>query len=361
MRIGIPREIKNHEYRVALTPEGVRELVAAGHEVRVERDAGAAVGFSSAAYRAAGARIADSPMAAWNADLVVKVKEPQAAELERMREGSLLFCYLHLAAAPELAVALAARGVAAIAFETVRGADGSLPLLAPMSAIAGRLAPQMGAQGLQLSNGGSGLLVPGLPGVPPAHIVIIGGGVVGLHATRIAVGLGARVTLLDRDPAPLQRVEAALGARVESRLASADAIAQALKEADIVIGAAQIPGRHAPRLITLDHLKTMRPGSVLVDVAIDQGGIAESSRATSHSEPFFVESGVVHYCVPNMPGVVARTSTIALAHAILPYVLKLALRGRDALDDDPGFMAGLHIADKQIVHAGLKVEMAGTH
>lgn len=358
MRIGLPREIKNHEYRVALTPEGVRELAAAGHEVRVERGAGASVGFTDAAYRAAGARIAESALAAWNADLVVKVKEPQAAELERMRPDTLVFCYLHLAADPELAVALAARGVIAIAFETVHGSDGSLPLLAPMSAIAGRLAPQVGAQGLQRSHGGSGLLLCGLPGVPPAHVVVLGAGVVGQNATRIAVGLGARVTLLDRSVEPLARTEALYPGRVESRLASAESVASVLREADLVIGAAQIPGRHAPRLITREHLKTMRPGSVLVDVAIDQGGIAESSRPTSHSEPFYVDQHVVHYCVPNMPGVVARTSTIALAHAILPYVRRLADSGRAALDADPGFAAGVQVADRQIVHAGLKAELA---
>ncbi|MDP2056624.1 MAG: alanine dehydrogenase, partial [Thiobacillus sp.] len=298
MHIGIPKEIKNHEYRVALTPEGAHVLTQAGHTVSVETGAGAAVGFGDDAYRAAGADIV-TPAEAWAADLVVKVKEPQPTEVEALRSGQLLFCYLHLAAAPELAHKLMARGVTAIAYETVSKPGGGLPLLQPMSDIAGRLAPQMGALGLHKSHGGNGKLITGLPGVPPGHVVIIGAGVVGMSAARVAAGLGARVTLLDRQADKLAHAEALFGARVETRISSPEAIADSLAQADIVIGAAQIPGRHAPRLISREHLKQMPPGSVLVDVAIDQGGIAETSRPTTHSAPFFVAEGIVHYCVTN--------------------------------------------------------------
>jgi alanine dehydrogenase len=357
MHIGIPREIKNHEYRVALTPEGARELVLAGHAVSVETSAGMGAGFTDDAYRAAGARIAASPAEVWQAKLVVKVKEPQTLEVPYLREGQILFCYLHLAPAPVLAHSLLASGASAIAYETVSDASGGLPLLAPMSEIAGRLAPQMGALGLHTSHGGSGVLVSGMPGVPPAHIVIIGAGIVGMSAARVAVGLGARVTLLDRTAAILSRAEQTFGARIETRFSTADAIAHVLTCADIVIGAAQIPGRHAPRLISLAQLKTMRPGSVLVDVAIDQGGIAETSHPTTHSAPFFVAEGVVHYCVANMPGALARTATEALTHATLPYVQALATQGLYALDADAGLKAGLQIHAGKITHPGLAQDL----
>jgi alanine dehydrogenase len=357
MHIGIPKEIKNHEYRVALTPEGARVLAQAGHTVSVETGAGTAAGFADDAYRAAGAMIVGTPAEAYAADLVVKVKEPQPDEVKRLREGQLLFCYLHLAAAPELARELMARGVTAIAYETVSKPGGGLPLLQPMSDIAGRLAPQMGALGLHKSHGGSGKLITGLPGVPPARVLIIGAGVVGMSAARTAVGLGARVTLVDRQTDKLARAEAQFGARVETRFSSPDAIADSLEHADIVIGAAQIPGRHAPRLISLASLKRMPPGSVLVDVAIDQGGIAETSRPTTHSAPFFVAEGIVHYCVTNMPGAVARTSTKALTHATLPYVQALAAEGLAALDADAGLQAGLHVHAGKITHAGLAQDL----
>lgn len=357
MHIGIPKEIKNHEYRVALTPEGARLLTEAGHRVSVEAGAGATAGFDDDAYRAAGANVVTTPGEAYAADLLVKVKEPQPDEVRRLREGQLLFCYLHLAAAPDLANELIVRGVTAIAYETVSRVGGGLPLLQPMSDIAGRLAPQMGALGLHTSHGGSGKLITGMPGVPPARVLIIGAGAVGMSAARTAVGLGARVTLVDRQADKLARAEAQFGARVETRFSSPDTIADSLQHADIVVGAAQIPGRHAPRLISLASLKRMPPGSVLVDVAIDQGGIAETSRPTTHSHPFFVAEGIVHYCVTNMPGAVARTSTKALTHATLPYVQALAAQGLSALDADAGLKAGLHVHAGRITHAGLAQDL----
>ncbi len=357
MRIGIPREIKNHEHRVALTPEGARVLVEAGHRVSVETGAGAASGFADDVYRAAGATVVATPAEAWAAELVVKVKEPQPDELGLLREGQLLFCYLHLAAAPALARELMDRGVTAIAYETVGRPGGGLPLLQPMSDIAGRLAPQMGALGLQTPHGGSGKLITGLPGVPPGRVLVIGAGVVGMSAARTAVGLGTRVTLLDRRTDKLAHAEALFGARVETRFSSPDAIGDSLEHADVVIGAAQIPGRHAPRLISRAMLARMPQGSVLVDVAIDQGGIAETSRPTTHSAPFFVEAGIVHYCVTNMPGAVARTSTKALTHATLPYVQALAAEGLAALDADPGLAQGLHVRAGRITHAGLAQDL----
>ncbi|MGE5320975.1 MAG: alanine dehydrogenase [Hyphomicrobiaceae bacterium] len=357
MHIGIPREIKNHEYRVALSPEGARVLTQAGHSVSVETGAGAAAGFADAAYRAAGTLIVGTPAEVYAAELVVKVKEPQPGEVERLRAGQLLFCYLHLAAAPDLARKLMARGVTAIAYETVSKPNGVLPLLQPMSDIAGRLAPQMGALGLHKSHGGSGKLITGLPGVPPARVLIIGAGVVGMSAARVAVGLGARITLIDRQTDKLAHAEAQFGARVETRFSSPDAVADSLEHADIVIGAAQIPGRHAPRLISRELLGRMPPGAVLVDVAIDQGGIAETSRPTTHSNPFFVAEGIVHYCVTNMPGAVARTSTKALTHATLPYVQALAAQGLAALEGNAGLQAGLHVHAGHITHSGLAQDL----
>ncbi len=352
MLIGLPREIKNHEYRVALTPENCAELVAAGHSVRVEHDAGKAVGFGDDAYRNAGAEVVAQADAVWSAEMVVKVKEPQPAEVERLRSGQLLFCYLHLAAAPQLA-----RELMAVAYETVADGRGGLPLLAPMSVIAGRLAPQMGALALHMANGGSGILVTGMPGVPPAQIAILGAGTVGMNAARVAVGLGARVTLLDRRSEKLAPAEAEFGARIVTRFSTPAAISETLQRADIVVGAAQIPGRHAPRLISREQLKTMRHGSALVDVSIDQGGIAETSRPTTHSQPFFVEEGIVHYCVTNMPGAVARTATLALTHATLPYVQALANEGLAALAADAGLKSGLQVHAGRITHAGLAQDL----
>ena len=359
MNVGVPKEIKDHEYRVALTPEGASLLVAAGHRVVIEHDAGRAVGLEDAAYRAAGAEITHDVAAVFACDLIVKVKEPQASEVARFKSGQILFCYLHLAAAPELAKQLAMRGVSAIAYETVTHANGALPLLQPMSEIAGRLAPQMGAQALHMAHGGNGVLVTGMPGVAPARITIIGAGVVGMNATRVAVGLGAHITLLDQQRDKLAQAETLFGARVETRFSTAESIAESLTHADIVIGAAQIPGRHAPRLISRSLLKLMRTGSALVDVAIDQGGIAETSRPTTHTSPMYIEEGVVHYCVANMPGAVARTATLALTQATLPYVRALAALGLAALDADAGLRSGLQLHAGEIVHEGLKQEISG--
>lgn len=357
MHIGVPKEIKDHEYRVALTPEGAASLVAAGHRVTIEHDAGRAVGLEDAAYRAAGAEIAEVA-AVFACDMIVKVKEPQAIEVARLHSGQILFCYLHLAPAPELARALMARDVSAIAYETVADKKGALPLLLPMSEIAGRLAPQMGAQALHMAHGGNGVLVTGMPGVAPARICIIGAGVVGMNATRVAVGLGAHVTLLDRQHDKLARAEALFGARVETRFSTPEAIAASLAVSDIVIGAAQIPGRHAPRLISRRMLQGMSAGSALVDVAIDQGGIAETSHPTTHSHPMYVEESVVHYCVANMPGAVARTATLALTHATLPYIQRLADSGLAAVEADPGLRQGLQIHGGKITHEGLSQEIS---
>ena len=280
------------------------------------------------------------------------------AEVGRLRSGQIIFCYLHLAPAPELACALVARGVSAIAYETVGNKNGALPLLLPMSEIAGRLAPQMGALALHMAHGGNGVLVTGMPGVAPARICIIGGGVVGMNAARVAVGLGAHVTVLDRQRDKLAQAEALFGARIETRFSTPEAIAASLAQSDIVIGAAQIPGRHAPRLISRSMLQRMPAGSALVDVAIDQGGIAETSRPTTHSHPMYVEEGVVHYCVANMPGAVARTATLALTHATLPYIQRLADAGLAAVEADPGLRLGLQIHDGKITHEGLQQEIS---
>jgi alanine dehydrogenase len=357
MHIGIPKEIKDHEYRVAITPTGVRALVQAGHRVLVERDAGLAVGLEDAHYQAAGATLTDAE-GVYGADLVFKVKEPQAAELARLRPGQILFCYLHLAAAPALAQALMEKGVTAIAFETVLDQDGHTPLLAPMSQIAGRLALQMGMQALEMKNGGRGVLLSGVPGVPPARVAIIGGGVVGANAARIAVGLGTDVTLLDRDPELLRAFDDQYGGRLKTRYSNAGSIEELVSHADLVVGAAYVHGRRAPTLLPRELLRAMPNGSALVDVAIDQGGVAETSRPTTHTAPFYVEEGVVHYCVANMPGAVARTSTLALAEVTLPYLLRLAEDPQLALDEDPGFAAGLNVAEGRITHPGLAKDLA---
>ncbi len=356
MKIGVPREIKDHEFRVALTPSGVQALVAAGHAVRIETNAGAAIGFTDAAYRTAGAQICDAT-AVWASDLIFKVKEPQPTESAQMREGQVLFCYLHLAAAPQLAQTLMARGVTAIAFETVTDAAGHTPLLAPMSQIAGRLAIQMGMQALEMKNGGRGILLSGVPGVLPGRVVILGGGVVGSHAARIAVGLGADVTLLDRNPERLAGFDAHYNGRLKTLFAHPENIAGSVTQADLVVGATYVHGRRTPRLITREQLRQMPPGAALVDVSIDQGGTAETSRPTTHSAPFYVEEGIVHACVANMPAAVARTSTLALAEVTLPYLLRIASHPRAALNEDPGLAAGLNIDAGRIVLPGLASDL----
>jgi alanine dehydrogenase len=325
MIVGVPREIKDHEYRVALTPAGVQALVAHGHQVLVETGAGAGSGFSDAEYRAAGAElVADHAQVFQRAELVVKVKEPLPSEYDLLQPDQILFTFLHLVAVPDLARVLLQRRVTAIAYETVEREDGSLPLLTPMSEIAGRMAIQVAARYLEKPQGGAGLLLGGVPGVPPAHVVILGAGTVGTEAARVALGMGALVTVLNRTPERLRLLQNTLGGRLITEIAQPATIAAAVARADVLIGAVLVPGAPAPRLVTRDMVRTMRPGSVIVDVAIDQGGSVETSRPTSHSQPVYVEEGVIHYCVPNMPGAVPRTATLALTAVTLPYVLALA-------------------------------------
>jgi alanine dehydrogenase len=352
MRIGIPREIKNHEYRVAATPDSVRELVGHGHTVLVDCQAGAGVGLSDAAYQAAGATLLDTPEAVFaGAELILKVKEPQPHECRWLRADQVLFTYLHLAADPEQARLLQACGVTAIAYETVTSASGGLPLLAPMSEVAGRMAVQAGARCLEKSQGGAGLLLGGVPGVPAAKVVILGGGVVGTHAAMMAVGLGAQVTVVNRSVDRLRRLDELFGNRIRTQHASEGAIEALVLDADLVIGAALVAGAAAPKLVRRAWLARMRPGSVLVDVSIDQGGCFETSHPTTHADPSFVVDGIVHYCVANMPGAVARTSTFALNHATLPFAMALADQGwRQALADDPHLARGLNVQAGRITH-----------
>jgi len=362
MLIGVPKEIKVHEYRVGLTPASVREVCAHGHEVLVERDAGRGIGASDDDYRRAGARIvadADALFAA--AELIVKVKEPQAAERARLRADQLLFAYLHLAPDPQQARQLLASGVTAIAYETVTDADGGLPLLAPMSEVAGRMSVQAGAHCLEKAAGGRGLLLGGVPGVEPARVVILGGGVVGSNAALIALGMGAAVTVVDRSVPVLRRLAERFGPQLHTLHASTDAIEAAVLGADLVIGAVLVPGAAAPRLVTRDIVRRMQPGSVVVDVAIDQGGCFETSRPTTHADPTYVVDGVVHYCVANMPGAVARTSTLALNAATLPHLLALADKGwRQALQDDPHLANGLNVRGGRIIHPGVAAALGVT-
>ena len=350
MRIAVPTEIKNHEYRVGLTPASVRELVAHGHELWVQSGAGAAIGLDDAQYIAAGAQLArDAEQAYAVAELVIKVKEPQPAEIARLREGQVLYTYLHLAPDAALTAALVASGAVCIAYETVTGPGGSLPLLAPMSEVAGRMAVQAGAAHLEKSKGGMGLLLGGVPGVAPAQVVILGAGVVGSHALQMAVGLGARVTVLDRNVDRLRQLDLVFGNRIVTLHSTAHEVEAAVLAADLVIGAVLIPGAAAPRLVTRAMVSRMKPGAVLVDVAIDQGGCFGTSHATTHAEPTFVVDGVVHYCVANMPGAVARTSTFALNNATLGPALALADQGwRGAMRAHPGLRAGLNVALGQV-------------
>ena len=354
MRIGVPREIKNHEYRVGLTPGGARALVGTGHRVIVQAGAGVKVGFPDEQYRAAGAQVVTSAQDVYACDMVIKVKELQSAEFALTHPKQILFCYHHFAPDPALTQAMLDARATCVAYETVTDAGGNLPLLVPMSQIAGRLAPQVGAWSLQMANGGSGVLLGGVPGVAPAKVVIIGGGTVGVHAARIAIGMGAEVTLLDRSAARLARLEEVFGARLKTAISSEQTVAPLAHDADLVIGAVLLPGKLAPRLIRRNDLKQMRAGSVIVDVAIDQGGICETSRPTSHSDPIYAEDGVIHYCVANMPSAVARTATLALTQATLPYALGLAGKGlQRAITEDAGLRAGLQLHAGQVTHAGL--------
>jgi alanine dehydrogenase len=358
MRIGIPREIKDHEFRVGLTPAGARALYESGHEILVETGAGKATGFPDQLYLDAGASIVDTPQQIYDCELVIKVKEPQPAEIRLLHKDLTLFCYLHLAASRELTMALLQSKATCIAYETVMDAQGGLPLLTPMSAVAGRLSIQMGAWALTMANGGSGVLLGGVPGVPPGKVTILGGGVVGANAARIALGMGAEVTLLDRDSAKLRHLEEVFGSQLKTRFSESQAIEESVRDADLIIGAVLLPGKHAPKLVTRNLIKQMRPGSVLVDVAIDQGGCAETSRPTTHSNPLYVEEGVVHYCVTNMPAATARTSTIALTHATLPYALQLAnLGAKQAMLGNAGLLAGLNVYGGNITCAALAEDL----
>jgi alanine dehydrogenase len=352
MRIGVPKEIKVHEYRVGLTPSSVRELAAQGHEVLVERGAGAGIGASEAVYEKAGARIvasADEVFAA--ADLVVKVKEPQPVEIRRLRPGQVLFTYLHLAPDPAQCQGLVDSGAICIAYETVTQPGGGLPLLAPMSEVAGRMAVQAGAHCLEKAHGGMGILLGGVPGVPPAKIVVLGAGVVGSNAAQMAVGSGAVVVVIDRSIDALRRIDRLLGARAMTVFSNRDNIEHHVHSADLVVGGVLVPGAAAPRLVSRALVGEMKPGAVVVDVAIDQGGCFETSRPTTHAEPTYVVDNVVHYCVANMPGAVPRTSTYALNNATLPFALRLAGLGwRKALAADPHLRAGLNVCEGKVTH-----------
>jgi alanine dehydrogenase len=359
MLIAIPKEIKDHEYRVALTPDAVAAAAKRGHRVLIERGAGAGSGFADEDYIRAGAAVVPRDRLFADAELIVKVKEPLASE-RSFRPGQILMSYLHLAADRELTEALLKTGVAAIAYETIQLADGSLPALRPMSEIAGRMAVMVGAFYLQKAHGGSGVLLPGVPGVAPARVVILGGGTVGTNAAKMAVGLGAQVTVFHPDTARLRQLEDLFFGRVITRVSQPELIEQAVLSADLVIGAVYVVGARAPRLISRTTVAGMRRGSVIVDVSIDQGGCAETSRPTTHTDPVYVAEGVTHYCVANMPGAYPRTSTRALVNEILPYVLKVADHGLDrACGDDPALALGLNLRDGRIVHPAVAAAFAG--
>lgn len=345
MRVGVPKEIKNNEFRVGLVPASVRELINQGHEVFVETNAGKGIGMSDEDYEALGAQILNDAQSVFDqAEMVVKVKEPQAVERAMLRADQTLFTYLHLAPDAPQTEDLVKSGATCIAYETVTDRNGSLPLLAPMSEVAGRLSIQAGAWCLEKAHGGSGVLMGGVPGVEPAKVVIIGGGTVGFNAAQMAVGMGANVVVLDRNIDVLRFIDATFDSQVQTVYSNADAIERHLKDADLVIGGVLIPGASAPKLVTRKHLSAMKDGSVLVDVAIDQGGCFETSHATTHEEPIYEVDGIVHYCVANMPGAVPRTSTFALNNATLPFVLALANKGaKQALLDDPHLLEGLNV------------------
>lgn len=352
MLIGVPKEIKTHEYRVGLTPGSVRELAHHGHRVVIETGAGAGIGFDDASYRAAGAGISASAAEVFAAaELVVKVKEPQPQEVSLLREGQVLFTYLHLAADKVLADGLVGSGVVAIAYETVTDARGGLPLLAPMSEVAGRMAVQVGAHCLEKEQGGIGVLLGGVPGVPAAKVVILGGGVSGTNAARMAMGMEAYVTVIDRSLPRLYELDLQFGAQLHTLFSTMENIEREVIAADLVIGAVLIPGAAAPKLVSRKLVGAMKPGAVVVDISIDQGGCFETSRPTTHAAPTYVEAGVVHYCVTNMPGAVARTSTVALNNATLPFVLAIASRGwRRALSEDAHLRNGLNICRGRVTH-----------
>jgi alanine dehydrogenase len=352
MLVGVPKEIKDNEYRVGMVPSTVRELTEKGHQVVVETGAGVGAGLPDRAYQAAGAEVvSDSDAVYSRTELIVKVKEPLAAERKKLRHGQVLFAYLHLAPDRAQSEDLMAGGVTAIAYETVTSPQGTLPLLTPMSEVAGRMAPHVGAHCLEKENGGRGVLLAGVPGVPAASVVILGGGVVGTNAAQIASGMGADVAVLDRNLEALRRIAAQLGNRVRTLFSTRDVVELLCRRADLVIATVLVPGATAPKLISAQTVKAMKPGSVIVDVAIDQGGCAETSRPTTHSHPTYVVDGVVHYCVTNMPGAVARTSTFALSNVTTSFIIALADKGwRRALSEDPHLRNGLNVHDGRITY-----------
>jgi len=355
MLIGVPKEIKAQEFRVGMTPAGVRELVAAGHRVIVEAGSGEAIGLSDDLYNAAGATIIKTAEEIFGeAEMIVKVKEPQAHECRQLRPNQMLFTYLHLAADPQQAALLIASGATCIAYETITSARGGLPLLAPMSLVAGRLSVQAGAHHMEIHQGGNGTLLGGVPGVQPGKVLVLGGGVVGSSAIRVALGMGAEVTVVDRSVARLGELDEQYAGRLRTIASTAAAVDQYAREADLIIGAVLIPGASAPKLISRDLLTQLKPGTVMVDVAIDQGGCFETSKPTTHADPTYVIDGVVHYCVANMPGAVARTATMALTNATLPYVLQLAQGDvASVLLSDPHFRAGLNVYDGRLTHSAV--------
>jgi alanine dehydrogenase len=355
MRVGVPKEIKNHEYRVGLTPASVRELAAQGHEVDVQAGAGATIGLTDPQYEAAGARIVATAAEVFaHADMIVKVKEPQPAECSMLRPGQILYTYLHLAPDPVQTKALIRSGAVCIAYETITGPGGGLPLLAPMSEVAGRMAVQAGAHYLEIAHGGRGVLLGGVPGVAPGHVAVIGAGVVGSNAVQMAIGMGARVTVLDRNVDRLRHLDLVFGNRINTSYSNAHNIEEAVLDADLVIGGVLVPGAAAPKLVTRAHVARMKKGSVVVDVAIDQGGCFETSRATTHADPVYLVDGVVHYCVANMPGAVARTSTFALNNATIGHALALASRGwKAALRDDDHLRQGLNVCEGHVTYAAV--------
>mmetsp|Transcript_25083 Transcript_25083/g.64809 ORF Transcript_25083/g.64809 Transcript_25083/m.64809 type:complete len:448 (+) Transcript_25083:78-1421(+) len=356
LRVGVPKEIKNNEFRVGLTPANVRQLVAHGHEAIVQQSAGEGIGLADREYVAAGATIARSAEEVFaTADMIVKVKEPQPAECKMLRPGQVLFTYLHLAPDPLQAQLLQESGAVCIAYETVTSDRGTLPLLAPMSEVAGRMSIQAGAHCLEKTHGGLGALLGGVPGTPPAKVVVLGGGIVGTNAARMAMGLEAHVTVFDRNIDRLRELELAFGRRLNTEYANLDNIERAVIDADLVVGAVLVPGASAPCLVTRDMVRRMKPGSVLVDVAIDQGGCFETSHPTTHAEPTYVVDDVVHYCVANMPGAVPRTSTFALNNATAPFVLELADKGwQRALADNTHLLNGLNVCEGRLTHPGLE-------
>jgi alanine dehydrogenase len=344
MKIGVPKEIKPQEYRVGATPAMVRTLVDAGHEVMIENDAGKAIGYTNEGFISAGARIVSTAEEVYEAEMVIKVKEPQAAEYPLLKKGQILFCYLHLAPDPIQTESLLKQGVVGVAYETVTDDRGKLPLLEPMSEIAGRISIQVGAMALQMNKGGKGVLMGGVPGVLPAKVLIIGGGAAGTEAARMAFGLGSDVTILDTDLQRLRHLDALFGHKLKTLYSSTLALEDLLKTADLVVGAVLLHGKKAPKLITRDNLKVMTPGSVLVDIAIDQGGCFETSRPTTHDDPTYIEEGIVHYCVTNMPGACAKTSTEALTHATMKSALTIANKGvKVALEEDEHLRNGLNV------------------